>query len=299
LSAGYATVIAEAVSRFGDEDAVMAEETLLAQVDAGLSVREVARLARRIHDTIAARDGSDPDPEPKDARRGYLSSWLKLEASLDGGAYVSGWLTPEHAALWHAALDPLAEPAGEHDTRDHAHRLADAAYTRLSGGGGNWDALYIIDCSTRRTTRHDDKDTAEDTGEDTAAGETRLPDGALLPPGRTAQLLLNGTVTTLTLDEDGQPLKLGRSSRLVSAAQRRVLQARYTTCSVVTCHIPARLCEIDHITPWAKGGTTDLTNLAPKCHYHNQYKQNHPSRIAETLVNGCWETTITARERPP
>jgi hypothetical protein len=127
----------------------------------------------------------------------------------------------------------------------------------------------------------------------------RLPDGTSLRPRRTAQLLLNGTITTLMLDEDGQPLKLGRTSRLVSAAQRRVLHARYNTCSVIGCAIPARLCEIDHITPWAKGGTTDLANLAPKCHFHNQYKQNHPGRITETFTNGRWETAVTPRDRPP
>ncbi|MGW4352815.1 HNH endonuclease signature motif containing protein [Nocardia sp. NPDC004582] len=71
------------------------------------------------------------------------------------------------------------------------------------------------------------------------------------------------------LDGDGMPLYLQRSRRTASEAQRLALLARDTGCTRPGCEQPANMCAAHHITDWAKGGPTDIDNLAFACdHCH-------------------------------
>jgi hypothetical protein len=305
LPLGYATVIADGVSQFNDADAVAAEDLLLRRVDDGRTVKQVATYAARIHDAIQERDGTADR-----SRRGYARSWIKLAASADGGAYVNGWLTAEHAALWHGILEPLAKPVGADDPRDRPQRVADAIYTVFSAGGRNWSATVIIDYDViareGRGAREappaggvlpadDPLDERMRRRRSGARPRAWLPDGTPLAPERARQIALAGGISALVLGPGGVPLYLGRSQRLVSPAQRRVLEAQYRTCSVRGCEIPATVCEIDHIVPWCAGGRTDIDQLAPKCHNHNRFKARYPDRVEERRAGCRWETTI----RPP
>ncbi|WP_345524933.1 HNH endonuclease signature motif containing protein, partial [Nocardioides endophyticus] len=44
------------------------------------------------------------------------------------------------------------------------------------------------------------------------------------------------------------------------------------TCVFPGCGKTARRCDLDHITPWHKGGRTESTNLAPLCRLHHRMK---------------------------
>jgi hypothetical protein len=44
------------------------------------------------------------------------------------------------------------------------------------------------------------------------------------------------------------------------------------TCVFPGCGKTARGCDLDHITPWHRGGTTDSWNLAPLCRLHHRLK---------------------------
>lgn len=65
-------------------------------------------------------------------------------------------------------------------------------------------------------------------------------------------------------------MRLGRSSRLASADQRRVLRALYPRCAIPDCPVPFHQCDIHHVVPWEAGGVTDLDNLLPVCNRHHQ-----------------------------
>lgn len=70
---------------------------------------------------------------------------------------------------------------------------------------------------------------------------------------------------------DGQPLWLGRSTRLASHAQQLALIVRDKRC--VLCGADASLCKAHHIMPWnapAKGETdiTKLVLVCDSCHHH-------------------------------
>jgi hypothetical protein len=67
-----------------------------------------------------------------------------------------------------------------------------------------------------------------------------------------------------------QPLEVGRTSRVVSAAQRAALVVRDGGCAVVGCDRPPAWCEAHHLVHWLHGGATDLDNLALVCRAHHR-----------------------------
>ena len=79
---------------------------------------------------------------------------------------------------------------------------------------------------------------------------------ALLPP------VLGGGPT--------QPLEVGRTSRVVQAAQRTALAVRDGGCVFPGCQRPLAWCEAHHLRHWVHGGPTDLANLALVCRAHHR-----------------------------
>ena len=71
-------------------------------------------------------------------------------------------------------------------------------------------------------------------------------------------------------------LNLGRSARLANRAQRRALNALYSTCAIPGCGVHFRYTKMHHIEFWENGGLTDLANLLPVCpHHHTLIHQQH------------------------
>ena len=56
----------------------------------------------------------------------------------------------------------------------------------------------------------------------------------------------------------------------VSFAQRLGFAVRDKGCVFPGCDRPPSWCEAHHITPWARGGGTDLTNGCLLCGYHHR-----------------------------
>jgi hypothetical protein len=67
-----------------------------------------------------------------------------------------------------------------------------------------------------------------------------------------------------------QPLEVGRTSRVVTAAQRAALVVRDGGCAVAGCDRPPAWCEAHHLRHWLHGGPTDLANLALVCRAHHR-----------------------------
>jgi HNH endonuclease len=77
-----------------------------------------------------------------------------------------------------------------------------------------------------------------------------------------------------------QPLDVGRSSRVISPAQRSALAVRDGGCVFPNCDRPLAWCEGHHLVPWLDGGPTDLANLALLCRQHHR-----------TVHEGGWQLT--------
>ena len=86
---------------------------------------------------------------------------------------------------------------------------------------------------------------------------------------------------------------------------QHLIRVRQQTCAFSGCRRPASQCDLDHTTPYQRGGRTCECNLAPLCRKHHRCKQAEGWRLEQpepgVLV---WQTpagrtyTITPTEYP-
>ncbi|MEU8059499.1 DUF222 domain-containing protein [Microbispora bryophytorum] len=105
-----------------------------------------------------------------------------------------------------------------------------------------------------------------------------LATGQMLPLASVHRLARTSSLVRLVMDAEGQVLDMGRKVRLATPAQRRAVYARYATCWIDGCPLPATMCQIDHADNWSTGGLTDLKLLGPACQFHNRDRYQHPHR---------------------
>ena len=96
--------------------------------------------------------------------------------------------------------------------------------------------------------------------------------------------LCDPEITTMTMGEGAQILNVGRTQRLFTPAQRKILFARDLGCSFPDCTAIAPWTEAHHITPWQQGGETNINNAALLCARHHTLLHN--STWHATLING-------------
>jgi hypothetical protein len=101
-----------------------------------------------------------------------------------------------------------------------------------------------------------------------------------------------------------QPVVVGRTQRVATAAQRRALAIRDRGCILPGCDVPAPQCQVHHLTPWTEGGATDLPNLVSVCWAHHRQVDLgrwdiHPMAAGRsgTPANHGAPFTITLRPR--
>jgi Domain of unknown function (DUF222) len=71
--------------------------------------------------------------------------------------------------------------------------------------------------------------------------------------------------------------------------------ARDMTCRFPTCRQPAWRCDLDHTTPYDKGGKTCPCNLGGLCRFHHQLKQHVLWRLAQRVPGVFTWTTPVGR----
>ncbi|AIL96680.1 HNH endonuclease signature motif containing protein [Corynebacterium ureicelerivorans] len=72
-------------------------------------------------------------------------------------------------------------------------------------------------------------------------------------------------------------VNLYRGSRYANDKQRDLARMTLTVCPWPGCRHGSDDCEIHHIQAWSQGGETNMSNLAPVCHYHNQINHDIPA----------------------
>ncbi len=148
-------------------------------------------------------------------------------------------------------------------------RTADAAGRGAGAAGGSAgvpDAPHAAECVGR------------------AAGLAALDRHGPIGPHLLAYLACCATLTTVLLDADGQPLDVGRTRRLATAAQRKALAVRDRGCVIPSCACPHAGTDAHHSIPWEHGGPTNLDNLVSLCPAHHQ--QVHAGIWAVTIKHG-------------
>lgn len=109
---------------------------------------------------------------------------------------------------------------------------------------------------------------------------------------------------TVTDAATGNIVHTGRTRYRPTATERREVHARYRTCVHPGCRMPATQSDLDHTSPHADGGPTEVRNLAPLCRHHHRIRHRHGRRYRR-LENGDHEWTsalghrYTVAPRPP
>ncbi|HEY5626482.1 MAG TPA: HNH endonuclease signature motif containing protein, partial [Nitrospira sp.] len=90
-----------------------------------------------------------------------------------------------------------------------------------------------------------------------------------LPIESVKRLCCDSQAVVITEDSDGEPLSIGRKSRIVPAAIARAVRARdHNRCRFPGCR-NHRFLHCHHVEHWSKGGETSLENLMLLCTRHH------------------------------
>ncbi|MEC3916464.1 HNH endonuclease signature motif containing protein [Nocardia sp. CDC160] len=121
------------------------------------------------------------------------------------------------------------------------------------------------------------------------AGVATTASGGHLSISEALKLAKGSRPVLAVLDKDEIPLYLAHGERLASSGQRLALIARDRGCTHPGCDVPASMCAAHHVIDWAKGGPTDVTNLALVCDHHHA--------LVNDSDNG-WQTVMLGKDSP-
>jgi hypothetical protein len=227
------------------------------------------------------QDGDLPDDEHRAERRGITLG----PQDADGLTRISGYLDPELAATIEALFAKLAAPGmcnpndenpcvtgqPDEDTihaddrtlpqRQHDALTAICRNTLSSGELGQHNGLPVTVVVS--TTLQDLQ---------AAAGISVTGSGSLLPTSDLIRMASHAHHYLVIYDKHTrEPLYLGRTKRIATAAQRLVLYNRDRGCTRPGCTAPAYHCQAHHAAQdFGKGGQTNITDLGLACGPHNR-----------------------------
>ncbi len=237
------------------------------------------RAVRELRTRIVARYGREG---ALDREQATLARMRALTAGRDDGSGMLDYLLrldPEAAETLEAALSPLAapEPSAEAgpDLRSSHQRRADALIEMVSRAVASAPGVPVttkasvvvtIDFDTLRGRLEAAGATA---GPATGAGTTAT--GGLLAPHVVRRLACDASVLPVVLGSSGEVLDVGRDQRLVTPRLLKTLWVRDGGCTYPGCSRPPGWCHAHHVRHWARGGRTDLDNLALLCARHHTH----------------------------
>jgi hypothetical protein len=276
-----------------------------------LAKRTVAVLDPHAGDRLAK------DEDARAARRG-----LSFTADGSGLVYLRGTLTPQCAGMLATAIDAASAPRpaadGTADSRTPAMRRHDGLQHVLgqvvaadgllpSTHGSPYRLVVTVPHATLTaalTHRGSQPNTALWSGRSSdQAAATRpgsrapaepsapvlpglLPDGYPLSPLTVQTLACSADLVPVLVDDDHQPLDVGDTQYAFPPKIRTAIITRDRGCTYPGCGAPAPWCDVHHLTPFAAGGPTSVTNGALLCGRHHRYVHalNLTGRV--TTANG-------------
>ena len=284
-------------------DVRAAAERQMTEIAEAHTPAEITQLGARLLAHLDP-DGTLTDDTDQKRRRGL---WIGRQRA-DGTAKISGTLTPALAArltmmfaVWGkpglnnpddpaspsgpaGAADPDAlATAADRDGRTLAQTNHDALDAALAAGfadgalGTSHRGLPV-----QLIIKADLNDLIREAGLATTATGTLLPIRDLIAMAGDVQPWL-----AIFKDATTVPLHFGRGKRLATREQRLVSFARPDgeVCSAPGCDQPATHIELHHAErDWAKGGLTDIDDLAPACPRHNRMVGDQPGRYTTRVV---------------
>jgi hypothetical protein len=259
---------------------VLAQAPSLREEELRVLIRQHTEQVRPPRDDDAAEEG----------RRQARGLWLG-PPNPAGMVTLRGLLDPEAAAVLTAAVDPLSVPCPtrdghghllEPDPRSPARRRADALLEVVARGVAAADGVPSTDKT--KVVVLIDHDTL--TGQVRGTGTTLS--GDVLTAETVRRLACDAGIIPVVLGGQSEPLDVGRERRLVTKGLRLALTTRDRGCSYPGCTIPPHWTDAHHVTHWARGGTTSLTNTALLCRRHHTHVHRHDLTADVTATGVTW-----------
>jgi hypothetical protein len=230
-----------ALSRAGENE----DESQLLRVALTSTTHQLEQHVRQLRSAASA----DLDV----ANRGRAGRHLAHFWDEDGTLRFFGRLSADDGAAFIEAVETQASLIQCEDSP--GARRADALVELVTGGGVTAQVVLHADAAALACVAE---------GDAPRAGEMLFLRGGPAIPSAVARRLSCDAAMSV----DG--LDLGRTTRVVSPAQRRALEARDgRVCSMPGCDRTHGL-HAHHLVHWIHGGKTDLDNLALFCHYHHR-----------------------------
>ncbi|GAA1703731.1 HNH endonuclease signature motif containing protein [Microcella alkalica] len=268
-----------------DESALATAAGQLVDRVAGLDADRAAREARALRDELDAEGIQQREAVQRERRS------LRIGRRSDGMGFAQWVLDPETFAIVSEVYDRITSPrrggpsfAADSEPTDRVideqrttEQFASDAFAELLRHGAAADTSQLLGdgpigvrmlVAARTLTRRRG-----------AAWFEGHPDAVSVA---TAERLAcaAGTIT-ITVDDDGQPLNLGRERRLFSRSQRIALAARDGGCRWPGCERPPSWCEAHHIDHWQRdGGRTDVADGILLCRHHHLLVHNNGWQIS-------------------
>jgi hypothetical protein len=121
------------------------------------------------------------------------------------------------------------------------------------------------------------------------AGRCELEHGPALAAETARRLACDASRVTIFENEQGEPLNVGRKTRVIPPAIRRALNSRDKGCRFPGCSF-TRYVDGHHVQHWANGGETKLANLVTLCRFH--HRQVHEGNVVvQILDDGAFRFT--------
>lgn len=199
---------------------------------------------------------------------------MAFRPRLDGTGQVFGDLAfGDVAGRVGQLADQLPSPPDRPDEprwRSKGHRQALALHRLVAAEGDDrpgTSAQLLVTLDDSPSSSDGDPDSATD--ERPPRATLHHPRGArAMSPAQLLRLAALAEVRTI-VTSGGVPLKVGRSRRRATRAQRHAAFVLWRGCAWPGCDAPPVACELHHVRGWDDRGRTDDTNLVPLCGVHH------------------------------
>ena len=213
------------------------------------------------------------------ANRAYSNRSLRVSKNLERGIMtVTVELPIESGELLETALDR----AREESVAESPEFVEESWSTQQADAFVNLVSEYLSGASEKDSNANDNYLVTIHVDQAALAGG----DGRSALPIETARrLCCDGHAVGLTEDERGEPLSIGRKTRIVPTAIKRALLAKHHHCCAFPgCH-NSRFLHAHHIEHWSNGGETSVDNLMPLCTRHHPLVHEGQFRIDKDFQN--------------
>jgi hypothetical protein len=273
------------LARIADPEHLEAVVDAMVEVSDVLSARELARVAA--HGRASMRPPADLADEDRAMRAGR--AFKKIGETAGFIDYLLR-LDPEAAAIVEAAIDPLARPRPDldwggdekEDPRRPETRRADALLEIIGRGVSAPEGVT-------RTPRTQLVVTVSfEVLYEGLHGAGLCDNDTVLSPAAVRRMACEASIIPTVLGGRSEVLDQGYNERYFTRAQRRALTRRDGCCTFPGCTVPPQWCDAHHVTHWADGGETNLSNGALLCGRHHTIVHDRAMTATVTTTGVTW-----------